>query len=106
MDISSIYVHDATLLRVIEDTEADTLTMDVMLPVSPSGDDFVPRLLVFEDVHGYKVFDGPFVGSPDILDMRVIGERDGWKHVRIDTNAGHRELYCSDVRVVEHEGVG
>jgi hypothetical protein len=106
MDISSIYVHDATLLRVIEDTEADTLTMDVMLPASPTSDDFVPRLLVFENVHGYQVFDGPFDGSPDILDMRVIGEHDGWQHVRIDTNAGYRQLYCTDVRVVEHERVG
>ena len=60
MDISNIYVHDGRLLRVIEDVERDTLTMEVELPLSPDSDDLVPRLLVFEDVHGYQVFDGPF----------------------------------------------
>jgi len=103
MDISSIYVHDGRLLRVIEDTERDTLTMEVELPVSPDSDELVPRLLVFDDAHGYQTFDGPFQGVPAILDMQVVGEQGRWRQVRIDTNAGHRELFCTRVSVIEHD---
>jgi hypothetical protein len=105
MDISNIYVHDGRLLRVIEDVERDTLTMEVELPLSPDSDDLVPRLLVFEDVHGYQVFDGPFQGIPAILEMQVVGEEGRWRRVRIDTNAGNRELFCTGVRVLEHNTV-
>jgi hypothetical protein len=91
MDISNIYIHDGRLLRVIEDAECDTLTMEVELPANPDSDELVPRLLVFDNVHGYQVFDGPFDGIPAILDMKVAGEQGRWRQVRIDTNAGHRE---------------
>ena len=106
MDISKIYVHDGRLLRVIEDTERNTLTMEVELPASPECDDLVPRLLVFEDVFGYQVFDGPFEGIPAILDMQIVGEQGRWWQVRVDTNAGRRELFCTAVRVVEYDRVG
>jgi hypothetical protein len=105
MDISNIYVHDGRLLRVIEDSEQDTLTMEVELPARPDSDELVPRLLVFDDVHGYQIFDGPFQGVPAILDIRVVGEQGRWSRVRIDTNAGHRELFCTGVRVLEHDVV-
>jgi hypothetical protein len=103
MDISRIYVHDGRLLRVIEDTERDTLTMDVELPVNPDSDDLIPRLLVFDEVHGYRVFDGPFQGVPDILDMQVVGKQGRWWQVRIDTNAGYREFFCTGFTVIEND---
>jgi hypothetical protein len=58
LHIRSIYVHDGRLLRVVEDTTLDTVTMHVELPASEWADNFVPRLLVFDDVHGYQVFWG------------------------------------------------
>jgi len=109
MEISDIYVHDGRLLRVIEDTERNTLTMEVDLPASTDSDELdpfeelVPRLLVFADVHGYKVFDGPFEGIPAILDMEIVGQEGRWRRVRIVTNAGNRELFCTGVRVLERE---
>jgi hypothetical protein len=93
MDISSIYVHDGRLLRVIEDAELDNLTMEIELPVSPDRDALVPRLLVFDDVHGYQIFDGPFDGVPEILGIEVVGTQGRWTRLRIDTNAGYRELF-------------
>lgn len=103
-DIASIYVHDGRLLRVIEDTERDTLTMEVELPTSPDSDDLSPHLLIFEDIHGYQVFDGPFKGVPAILNMKVIGEDGRWQRIRIETNAGNRELFCTAVRVTDPDG--
>jgi len=105
MDISTIYVHDGRLLRVVEDTERDTLTMEVELPKDEQSDDLVPRLLVFDDAYGYQVFEGPFEGCPAILDMQVVGEQGRWRRVRLDTNAGYREVYCTAVRTLEHERI-
>ena len=70
--------------------------MEVELPLNPYSNDLFPGLLVFEDVYGFKVFEGPNVGVPAILDMTVAGSL-----VRIDTIAGYRELHCSGVKVEE-----
>ena len=99
MDLSDIYVHDGRLLRVIEDTQSDTLKMEVELPKDKVSDDLIPRLLLFENAHNYQVFEGPFQGSPTILDMKVIGQKDRWWLVRLDTNAGYRDVYCTAVKV-------
>src|SRR5438105_13157832 len=103
MEIADIYVHDARLLRVIEDSERDTLTMEVELPVNANSDELVARKLVFADVHSYQVFEGPFQGCPAILGMQIVGHQDRWQRVRVDTNAGYRELYCTAVSVMDHE---
>ena len=101
MDISTIYIHDGRLLRVIEDAKAATLTMECELPATVSSDDLVPRLLVFENVYYYRVCEGPIVGYPTLLGLEIIGERVGLTSLRLDTTAGYRELDCSAVRIVE-----
>jgi hypothetical protein len=109
VDVSNIYVHDGKLLRVIEDGEKKTITMEVLLPASPTSDDFVPRLLVFSDVYGYQIFE-PLkeFGCPIILDLSVVerlGNLGKWSRVRLDTNHGYRELYCTSVKVFDHKAV-
>jgi hypothetical protein len=106
MEISDIYVHDAQLHRVIEDIEADRLTMEVELPILERDEEQVPRLLVFDDAYNYQVFEQPWHGLVTILDMHVVGEQGRWHQVRIETNAGYRELFCTGVRVCKHEDVG
>jgi hypothetical protein len=106
MDTSNIYVHDGRLLRVIEDTKLDTLTMEVELPARPDSDEVVPRRLIFDDAYSYQVFEGPFQGCPALLNMQVVGEQGRWHRVRIDTNAGYRELFCTGLRVLEYEPTG
>jgi hypothetical protein len=106
MDISDIYVHDGRLLRVIEDAQKETVTMEVLLPADPMSDELVPRLLVFEDVYGYQIFEGRVDGCPVILDLSVVeklGNLGKWSRVRLDTNHGYRELCCISVRVCDHE---
>ena len=105
MKISDIYVHDAQLHRVIEDIEADTLTMEVELPILERDEQQEPRLLVFDDAYNYQVFEQPWHGLVTILDMHIVGEQGRWHHVRIETNAGYRELFCTGVRVLEHDHV-
>jgi hypothetical protein len=106
MEISDIYVHDARLHRVIEDIEAGIVTMEVELPILERGEELEPRLLVFDGAYNYQVFEQPWHGLVTILDMHIVGEDGRRHHVRIETNAGYRELFCTEVRVCSHEQVG
>ena len=103
MKISEIYVHDAQLHRVVEDIKADTLTLVVELPILERNEEQEPRLLIFDDAYNYKVFEQPWDGLVTILNMHIVGREGRWDHVRIETNAGFKELYCTGIRVREHE---
>lgn len=101
MKISDVYVHDAQLYRVIEDVEACTLTMVVDLPILECDEQQEPRLLVFDDAYNYQVHEQPWEGLVTILDMQIVGKHARWHHVRIETNAGYRELFCTGVKVLD-----
>jgi hypothetical protein len=102
MDISNIEWHDTKIYRVIEDTEAKTLTMEVSYPVDWENNLFEKRLLVFEKAHHYQVVeDVHCAGSPTILDANVIGTDGQFTKLRLETTNGYRELSCVAVRVSE-----
>ncbi len=103
MDLSNLHVHDGRLLRVTEDTEQCALTMEAMLPVSPMSDDLEPGCLVFEDIYGYQVFEGPISGPLTILDINVVGREGRWWLVRLETDAGHRQVFCRSVQVTRRK---
>lgn len=108
VDVSGIYVHDGKLLRVIEDAQKETVTMEVLLPTDPRSEDLVPRRLIFEGVYGYQIFEGRVVGCPTILDLSLVeklGNLGWWSRVRLDTTHGYRELCCTSVRVCGYEPV-
>src|SRR5476651_159376 len=103
MDISGIYIHDGRLIRVIEDAESATLTMECELPATEWSDDLVPRTLVFENVYNYRVCEGAIVGCPTLLDLTITGERERRTCLRIDTTAGYRELDCTAVKICDYD---
>jgi len=105
MDVSSIYVHDGRLIRVVEEPDRARLTMEVDLPMLPGEERLVPRLLVFEDVYGYQVAEGYINGCPTLLDLSVVGQEGRWTRVRLDTTVGYREVLCALVRVCERPGM-
>jgi hypothetical protein len=104
MNLSDIHFHDTKIRRVTEDTQTDTLTMDVRYPLDWENNIFEPRLLVFEDVYNYQVFEGPFQGCPTILDAKIVGTDGRWKRLRLETNAGYREVNCVAVFVKKPVG--
>ena len=79
--------------------------MHVELPILKRGEQLEPRLLVFEDVYGYKVVEGFINGCPTLLDLTIIGKEQRWSRVRLDTSVGYREILCGSVRVIEHDTV-
>src|SRR5438128_13289 len=76
MEISNIYVHDAQLHRVVEDIKADTVTMEVDLPILERGEQQEPRLLVFDDAYNYQVFEQAWQGLVTILRRGQTVEND------------------------------
>jgi hypothetical protein len=101
MDISLIHFHDTRIVKVIEDPETDTITMEVIYPVDWGNNIFEKRRLVFDDVINYHVTEIPFQGSPTILDGKIISEDGRRTRIRLETNAGQRELSCAAVRLIQ-----
>ena len=101
MDISSIHFHDTGIIRVIEETGTDTLTMEVDYPVDWENNQFEKRKIIFEDILDYSVTEGPFQGSPTILDAKIISDDGRRARILLETNAGQREISCSAVRLVK-----
>ncbi len=100
MDISDIYVHDGTLLRVMEEPEHARMMMDVELPILERDEQLEPRRLIFEDVYGYSVVEECINVCPTLLDFKVFGQDGLWTRLRLDTTVGYREILCVSVRVV------
>jgi len=101
MNISDIHFHDTQILRVVEDTEADTLSVEVVYPVDWERNEFAPRTLVFSDAYNYQVHEMPFSGNPTILEVHVLGTTDRWTHLRLKTNAGFRTVSCVSVTLFD-----
>ena len=101
MDLSNIHFHDTGLLRVVEDTEKDTLTFEVDYPTDWENNAFDRRWIVFDEVLDYRVCEGQFQGSPTILDVQIVRTTGKRAHLRIETNAGFRELSCVQVRLLD-----
>jgi hypothetical protein len=107
VDTSTIYVHDGRLLRVIEEPDRATLTLEVELPaperieLCEQFEQLIPRLIVFEGVCGYQVIEECKNGCPTLLGISVVGQEGRWSRVRLDTTVGHREILCAAVRLVD-----
>jgi len=97
MNLCEIPWHDSLILNVKIVPERDLLEMRLLYPEEARHQTFAEHTIVFEDAYGYKEFEGPFQGSPTILDISVVGQHDRWSQLRIDTNAGYREVFCCDV---------
>jgi hypothetical protein len=101
VDLSSIHFHDTKIFKVIEDTENDLLTMEVNYPVDWNNNEFEKRRLVFENILNYQVNEIAFSGSPTILDARILQEEERRTRIRLETNAGHRDLSCSAINLTK-----
>lgn len=98
MDLSDFHFHDTLILSVTEDGSTGTLTLEVRYPVDWENNDFEKRRIVFEDVRDHQVFEGPFDGFPTILEASIIATEGRWSRLRLETNAGRRELSCTALR--------
>lgn len=89
-----IFWHDSLILSVRITPEKDLIEMRLLYPEEWQSNSYAERTVVFENAYGYKEFEGPFEGSPTILSVTVVGTHDRWSQLRIETNAGYREVFC------------
>jgi hypothetical protein len=92
-----IHWHDSLILGVRITPEKDRIEMKLLYPENWRSNSFAERTVVFENAYGYKEFEGPFEGSPTILSAEVVARHERWSQVRIETNAGYREVFCEAV---------
>lgn len=78
------------------------MTLHVELPILERDEQLEPRLLVFDDVYGYRVAEGCINGCPTLLNFTVVGTEGKWSRVRLDTTVGYREILWGSIRVLEH----
>jgi len=95
--LQEIHWHDSLILSVHIIPERDRIEMRVLLPESARQQSYTEETVIFEEAYGYKEFEGPFAGSPTVLAATVASVNEQWSLVRLDTNAGYRELWCQDV---------
>ncbi|MEK9951844.1 MAG: hypothetical protein VW687_06775 [Curvibacter sp.] len=101
MAIDDIHWHDSLVLSVRIVPEKDTVEMRLLYPEEWRKNSFAERTVIFEEAYGYKEFEGPIYGSPTILSAQIAGSEGDCKLMRLETNAGYRELFCKDVFLVE-----
>lgn len=101
MRIEDIHWHDSLILAVVLDPEKDTLQLQLSYPVDWDADNYEDRVVLFSEAHGYKEFEGPFVGSPTILGASIAGSNEHWQLLRLDTNAGYREVFFKEVALMD-----
>nr|AAK56319.1 hypothetical protein [bacterium] len=89
--------HDCVIRSVLISPVNDQVELLVDYPVNWDENQWAPRVLKFLDAHGYKEYEGPFAGTPTILAATSSTQQNGWKLIRLDTNAGFREVFCKGI---------
>ena len=98
MNIDHIHWHDCVVCSVTIDEEASQVRLHVEYPVDWERNEFAPRVIDFSNAFAYKEFEGPFVGRKSLL-AASVSEAGSGHVVRIETNAGYREVTRSDVHL-------
>ncbi len=95
-DLSGLDLKDATIVRVIEETDHRKLTFELSYPLTENDPDFKRKHLTFWSCRRYLVEEEYcFFGQPKIKNVE-IDERDSEGMIfRIQTNYGVREVRCS-----------
>lgn len=105
MNLNKIHFHDSQIIRVVEYLETGELLIDVDYPIDWQNDIFEHKIIVFRNVLNYEVHEGPFEGRPTILQVQQVGRKEERSLLRIETNAGFRQLLCTEVELQNPSGL-
>jgi|SRR6266540_2335157 len=97
-EISGLDLKDATIVRVIEETDHRKLTFELSYPLTESDPDFKRKNLTFWSCRRYVIEEEYYFFGQPIIKGVEIDKRDCEGMIfRIQTNYGHREVRCSYV---------
>lgn len=99
MKLNDIHFHDSVIYQVIENTNEDSLSFLVDYPVDWENDVYERKEIKFIDFLNYQVHEGPFLGRPTFLDFSIVDSENERDIVRLETNAGYRQLSFKSVEL-------
>jgi hypothetical protein len=88
---------------VIEQPATSVLAFELDYPEDWENQVFVRKTLVFRDALDYRVDEGPFQGSPTLLEAKIVSKGTRFAVV-LETNAGRRSLSYSEVELLDGHG--
>jgi len=95
-DVSGLDLNDATIIRVIEDTDLRNLTFELTYPLTEHDSDFKRKNVTFCTCRRYLVEEEfCFFGQPMIKGVEIDDRGSEGIIFRIQTNYGFREVSCS-----------
>ena len=68
LDYTEIHWHDSVIRKVVELPAEEKLLIEVDYPVDWENQKWEPHIIEFANLHTYEIHEGPFAGSPTILD--------------------------------------
>ena len=100
MDYTKIHWHDSLIKKVIELPSEERLLFEVDYPVDWINQKWEPHTIGFENLYTYEIHEGPFAGSPTILDLIKL-DTDEYGNItfKLDTNAGYRIIKCKEISI-------
>ena len=102
MDYSKIHWHDSLIKKVIEIPSKEMLLFEVDYPVDWEKQKWEPHTIEFRDLYTYEIHEGPFAGSPTILDATKLAiDEYGYITLKLDTNAGYRIIKCKEITITK-----
>lgn len=108
-------IHDSVILKVIEDTQNDTIDFILDYPIDWKNNVFEKKILRFYDSLNYSIKEIPFASSPIILDFKDYGKIEhsvGEGKNKIDvyrqkieliTNAGTRSIEFVNLELIDYK---
>jgi hypothetical protein len=96
MKTTDIFWHDSVTVKVVRSPES-VVAFHVEYPEDWQNEVYVEKTIVFSEVSKYENHEGPFSGSVTILAATEEVDGDQRRLVRLDTNAGYREIRCMDI---------
>ncbi len=95
-NVSGLDLKDATIIRVIEDTDLRNLTFELSYPLTEHDSDFKLKNVKFCTCRRYLVEEEfYFFGQPIIKSVEIDDRGSEGIIFRIQTNYGFREVRCS-----------
>ena len=102
LDYTEIHWHDSVIRKVVELPAEEKLLIEVDYPVDWENQKWEPHIIEFANLHTYEIHEGPFAGSPTILDATKSDiDKYGNSTFRLETNAGFRIVKCKEISIIK-----
>jgi len=105
MRSAEIHWHDSIIVRVVE-LPTVSVAFQIEYPEDWERDIYVNKTVLIGEIFSYQIHEGPFVGPITILGATEATGADDSRLIRIETNAGYRELRFKTLDLLDEHVTG